>query len=168
LTTQDPPPRLSEVYYSHRKSSLAFTFALREIVRIQGPVFRYSFYVAGCHLALFHEIDLLDSRVLCAEMPSTLLYTFFFFLFCTVFVSAGADYYKILDCTPPNPCVGHKCSILTSRHLFYIQYIVQHQMRTSKRHINDSAESSTQTRTRTQMQRRNLWRLPAVCCSNCY
>jgi len=30
-------------------------------------------------------------------MPSPILYTLFLFLFCTVLVSAGADYYKILD-----------------------------------------------------------------------
>jgi len=63
LTTQNPPPRGPlEVYYNQRKSSLALTFALREIARIQGPVFRYSFYVVGCHLALLHEIGSCGSR----------------------------------------------------------------------------------------------------------
>ena len=125
-------------------------------------------FTCGLPLALYLEIDLLDRRVLCAEMPSTLLYTLFFFFFCTIFVSAGADYYKILDCTPPNRRVCHKCSVLTSKYLFYVQCIVQHQMQTSRRRTNGSVESTIQTRTRTQIRRINLWRLLAVCLSNRY
>ena len=60
-------------------------------------------YVAGgggCQLALFLLIDPLDLRVLGAKMPSLLLYTLLLFFFCAGLVSAGADYYKILDCMP--------------------------------------------------------------------